>query len=235
MLEAAFPALPTASFELAPAAVEREVRGPEASSLKDRLEFGGPSVVPIDESYGGGKDEDLKAFVRGLEARWHFFLVHMSVNFPPGLDPPLCRASVQVALSDDQGGDTIAYSIFPTRLGTPYDVSKGYTLSPNLTIGPVGGGLGSLSGGTTDHGTRDYVLGGPELASHPTWIFQQTPVHELAGSTRLVMVVQKPVGRNASLEVDLGADVEEGRLWRFFKRRIALPGAEDVEPETVHF
>ena len=218
------------SFDLEPGTVDLQVRGPSAPLLKDRIEFGGPLVTPIDSSYPG--DADLRTFVRGFESKLRFFLVHMSVNFPPSYPPPLTRASVQVTLADDVGGDeAIAYSLFPTRLGTAYEVSKGFALSPTLTVGPVGGGLGSVTRGTMEHGTRDFVVGGPELSPHPAWIFQPTSAQALVGSTRLVMIIQLPVARKGTLAVSLSAEVEQGR---FRKRRIPLPGASDVDPQVIH-
>src|SRR5207237_7632914 len=95
--------LQMASFDLEPGTVELEVRGPSAPLLKDRAEFGGPLVTPIDSSYPG--NADLQAFVRGLESKPRFFLVHMPVTFPPIYPPPLTTASVQVTLADDAGSD----------------------------------------------------------------------------------------------------------------------------------
>ena len=105
-------------------------------------------------------------------------------------------------------------------------------VAPTLTVGPVAAGLGSADVSTHDQGTRDFVVGGPELSAHPAWIFQPTPVQELVGSTRLVMVIQVLVGRTGTLGVSLQAQVEQRR---FRKHQITLPGATDANPRAVSF
>lgn len=217
----AFPRLPRTAIALEPEAVATAVRGPDAPELKGRVEFRGPLVTPIDERYRPD-DADLQAFIRGRANRLRFLVAHMSVNFPVSYPPPLSRAAVQVALDDDGNtGETIAYSLFPTHAGTSYDVTRGFSISPTLTVGPVAGGPGSFGSSNVEHGTRDFVVGGPELSAQPSWTFQPTPAQELVGSTRLVMVIQIPKGRSGTISVDLAAVVEQGR---FRKHRIALPG-----------
>jgi hypothetical protein len=227
-----FPSLPMAAVDLEPVADGAAFRSRSAPLLGDRVEFGGPLVTPIDDTYRPD-DADLQTFVKGLANRWRFVLAHMSVNFPSSNPPALSRASVQVSLDDDANtGDTLAFSIFPTHAGSSYDITRGFSIAPTLTVGPVGAGLGQADFGTTDHGTRDFVVGGPELSAHPAWIFQPTPVQELRGATRLVMVIQVPVGRTGSLGVNLQAQVE---MRRFRKHRIPLEGASDANPKAVSF
>jgi hypothetical protein len=228
----AFPPLLQAAIALEPETAGRVVRGPAAPELKGRVEFGGPLVTPIDKRYRPD-DADLQAFIRGRADRLRFLVAHMSVNFPMRLPPPLSRAVVQVALHDDGNtGETIAYSLFPTHAGTSYDVTRGFSISPTLTVGPVTAGPGSAGASTVDHGTRDFVVGGPELSAHPSWSFQPTPAQELTGATRLVMIIQIPKGQSGTLSVDLAADLEQGR---FRKRRISLPGADEANPQAVSF
>jgi hypothetical protein len=227
-----FPSLPWAAVALDPEGIEYALRGPSAPELKDRVEFGGPLVTPVDKDYRPS-DDDLQAFIRGQADSWRFVLAHMSINFPPSYPPPLTRASVQVSLADDaKTGHTVAYSLFPTHAGTSYDVTQGFSISPTLTVGPVTAAPGSIGKSTADHGTRDFVVGGPELSAHPAWNFQRTPVQELLGSTRLIMVIQVPVERTGVLTVDLTAEVEQGR---FRKRQIPLPGATGASPRAVNF
>jgi hypothetical protein len=155
----------------------------------------------------------------------------MSVNFPLG-KPPLSRARVEVNLSDDaNSGSTLAYSIFPTHLGSPYEVTQGYEIGPELTVGPVAAKAGTASTTVTEHGIRHFVDGGPELSAHPAWTFQPTPVQKLVGSTRLVMVIRVPVGRSGALTVDLHAAIKR----RFIKRQVPLPGSEAARPGLVTF
>jgi hypothetical protein len=224
-----FPDLPTSAvaLNLEPLTITTRKQPPP---LKGRVEFGGPLVTEITKKYHED-DADLQAFLKSRAASYRFVLAHMSVNFPPG-KPPLTQASVQVNLSDDaNSGLTLAYSIFPTRLSSPYEVAKGYEVGPELTIGPVKGKLGSFSAKTTEKGARDFVVGGPELSAHPAWIFQSTPAQKITGSTRLVMVIQIPVGRTGTLTVSLNAALKE----RFWKRQIPLPGADDARPGLVTF
>ncbi len=228
----AFPPLPQAPITLEPETVVAVVRGSEAPALKDRVEFGGPIVTAIDERYRPD-DADLQAFIRGQAGRMRFLIAHMSVNFPLSYPPPLSRATVLVALGDDgDTGETMAYSLFPTHGGTNYDVTQGFSISPTLTVGPVSAGLGSASSSHTEHGTRDFVTGGPELSAHPSWRFEPTPVQDLVGSTRLVMVIQIPRERSGTLGVDLAAEIGQGR---FRKQRIPLPGASEASPRVVSF
>jgi hypothetical protein len=227
-----FPSLPMAAVALDPEGVEYLLRGPSAPELKDRVEFGGPIVTPIGKDYRPN-DDDLQAFIRGQADRWRFVLAHMSINFPPSYPPPLTRAGVQVSLDDDANtGQTVAYSLFPTHAGTSYDVTQGFSISPTLTVGPVTAAPGSVGKSTTDHGTRDFVVGGPELSAHPVWNFQRTSAQELLGSSRLILVIQVPVGRTGVLTVDVTAGVEQGR-WR--KRQIPLPAATGASPRAVNF
>ncbi len=227
-----FPPLTRAAVALAPDGIGEQVRREDAPDLKDRVEFGGPLVTTIDERYHP-EDADLQAFIRGQADRVRFLIAHMSINFPRSFPPPLAEASVEVVLEDDtNSGQTVAYSLFPTRAGTSYDLSRGYTISPTLTVGPVTASLGSQNTGVVDHGTRDFVLGGPELSAHPTWSFQPTPVQELVGPTRLIMIIQTPKASKGSLSVNLAAQIDQG-WWR--KQRIPLPGAGDANPEQVSF
>jgi hypothetical protein len=227
-----FPPLASAPVALAAEGAEYAFRGLSAPDLKDRVEFGGPLVTPIDKNYCPD-DSDLQAFIRGRADSLRFVLAHMSINFPPSYPPPLARSSVQVTLDDDgRSGQTVAYSLFPTHAGTSYDITRGFSISPTLTVGPVTAGLGSADRSTVDHGTDDFVTGGPELSAHPAWSFRRTPAHELQGSTRLIMVIQVPVGRAGVLTVDLTAEVEQGR---FRKHKIRLPGADGASPAAVHF
>jgi hypothetical protein len=198
--------------------------------LEDRVEFGGPIVTSITEDYHKD-DTDLQAFLVARASSYRFVLAHMSVNFPPK-EPSLSQASVQVNLSDDaNSGLTLAYSIFPTHLRSPYEVTRGYELGPELTIGPVAAKVGTFSSTTVEHGTRDFIFGGPELSAHPAWIFQPTPVQKLIGSTRLVMVIQIPVGRSGTLTVNLNAALKQ----RFRKREVPLPGTDAARPGLVTF
>lgn len=224
-----FPNLPITAVALDPEPSTITTRG-KPPQLRDRVEFGGPLVTAITEEYHK-EDADLQAFLVARADSYRFVLAHMSVNFPP-INPPLSRASVEVNLSDDaNSGFTLAYSIFPTHLGSPYEVTRGYELGPELTIGPVAAKAGTASATTVEHGIRDFIVGGPELSAHPAWIFQPTPVQKLVGSTRLVMVIRVPVGRSGALTVDLHAALKR----RFLKREVPLPGSDAARPGLVTF
>lgn len=202
-------------------------------TLSDRVEFGGPLVVPIDKTYHP-EDPDLQAFLKAQAPRFRFALAQMSVKFPFG-DPPLATASVGVDLTDNAAtGQTFAYSILPTNLTSPKEETRGFTLQPNLTVLGTGGTVGGPNWSTTDHGTRAYLIGGPELSPHPSWMYQRTPAQEIEGSTRLIMVIQVPADRIGSLTVSLQASLHKTRL-RFFKRQIPLSGAEAANPALVTF
>jgi hypothetical protein len=201
--------------------------------LTGRVQFGSPQIVPIDESYQP-EDTDLQAFVKAQAGSVRFALAHMSVHFPFG-KPPLVAASVEVDLADDAGtGRTLAYSIFPTNLGYAKDVTHGFKLEPNLTIAGTGGSIGGINKKTVEHGTQDYLIGGPELSPHPAWMFRRTRAQAIEGSTRLIMVIEVPVGCIGSLSVSLQASVEK-RKFRFIKRHIPLSGADQANPALVTF
>ena len=207
-----------------------EVRGPE--KLTGRVEFGGPLVVPVDNTYHP-EDADLQAFVKAQAGSLRFVLAVMSVNFPFG-SPPLATASVEVELADDAAtGQTLAHTVFPANLGSAKDVTRSFELKPNLTVAGVGGALGGPGWSTVDHGNQAYLIGGPELSSQPAWMFRRTPAQEIEGPTRLVMVVQIPLGRVGSLSVSLQASFE--KRFRFAKRQIRLPGAVDPNPAVITF
>jgi hypothetical protein len=226
-----YPSLDMSLVDLDPPTVDVVLRAADAGQLKDRVEFGGPRLTPIDEQYKPD-DADLQAFIRG-QKDLRFVLAHMSINFPFSRGPALVSAAVAVSLDDSaQSGDTIAWSLFPTHAGNSREVNQGWSLSPSATVGPVTAALGSISRTTTDHVTVDFVTGGPELSAHPSWQFRPTANEELTGSTRLIMVIQLPKESVGSLRVSLGANVEEGR---FFKKNIPLPGADEVNPDVVGF
>ena len=207
--------------------------GGAKETLSDRVEFGGPLVIPVDGTYCPG-DPDLLAFLKAQAPRFRFVLAQMSVKFPFG-DPPLATASVEVDLADDAAtGQTFAYSILPTNLTSPKEETRSFALQPNLTVAGTGGTVGGLSWSTTDHGTRAYMIGGPELSPHPAWMFQRTPAQNIEGSTRLIMIIQVPVGRIGSLTVSLQASLHQTRF-RFFKRQIPLTGADAANPTVVTF
>ena len=206
---------------------------PAEETLSNRVEFGGPLVVPVDNTYHP-EDSNLQAFLKAQAGKFRFALAQMSVKFPFG-NPPLATASVEVDLDDDAAtGQTFAYSILPTNLTSPKEATKSFTLQPNVTVAGTGGTIGGPSWSTTDHGTRAYMIGGPELSPHPAWMFQRTPAQVIEGSTRLVIVIQVPAGRAGSLTVSLQASVEKKRF-RFFKRLIPLPGADAANPAVVKF
>lgn len=208
-------------------------KGPKLPTLSDRVEFGGPSVVPIDSKYCPG-DSKLQAFLNAHAGSFRFVLAEMSVNFPFG-KPPLATASVEVDLEDDDAtAETFAYSILPTNLTSPKDATKGFELQPNATILGTGGTIGGASWSTTVHGSQAYMIGGPELSPHPAWMFRRTSAQEIEGSTRLVMVVQVPDDCTGSLTVSLQASVHKTGL-RFVKREIPLPGADAANPAVVRF
>jgi hypothetical protein len=226
-----FPPLSVVPVALVPDEDQVKFRREAAPELKDRVEFGGPLITSIDSKYKP-EDDDLQAFIRGQSDEWRFLLAHMSISFPPAQDP-LARAAVQVSLSTEGGaGQALAYSLFPYRAGTSYDANRGYTLSPSLTVGPVSASLGSVDHTVVEHGTLDYVVGGPELSSRPVWNFQATQAQVLYGPTRLVMVIRAPVGHPSSLSVDLSAQIDEGL---FRKQGIPLTGASAVNPAVVTF
>jgi hypothetical protein len=205
----------------------------DAQTLSDRVEFGGPLIVPVDSAYSPANSE-LQAFLKAQAGSFRFALAQMSVKFPFG-DPPLATASIDVDLADDAAtGQTFAYSILPTNLTSPKEETHGFMLQPNVTVVGTGGSIGGPSWSTTDHGTRTYMIGGPELSPHPAWMFQRTPAQDIEGSTRLIMVIQVPAGRTGSLTVSLTASLHKTRL-RFFKRQIPLPGADAVNPAVVTF
>ena len=190
---------PPVELELEPssfsdsAAVDDEDRGaPE--TLADRVEFGGPEVAALDGTYHP-EDADLQAFVKARAASFRFVLVVMSVNFRFGR-PRLSTASVEVDLGDDTGtGRTLAYSISPAMACYAKDVSRGFTVQPNLTIAGTGGSIGGPSWTTVHHGTEPYLIGGPELSARPAWRYQRTRGQEIVGPTRLTMVIQcRPTG-----------------------------------------
>jgi hypothetical protein len=187
----------------------------------------------VDSTYRP-QDPDLQAFLRAQAPRFRFVLAQMSVKFPFG-GPPLATASVEVDLADDGAtGQTFAYSILPTNLTSPKEETRGFTLEPNLTVLGTGGSVGGPNWSTTDHGTRAYMIGGPELSPHPAWMFQRTPAQDIEGSTRLIMIIQVPVDRIGSLTISLQASLDKTRL-RFFKRQIPLPGSGPANPCVVTF
>jgi hypothetical protein len=210
--------LEAADGEIARAPGAHELRAGE--TLTDRVEFGGPLLTEIDSSYRPD-EADLQAFLRTKTAEFRFVLGHMSVNFVEG-DPPLVRATVEVRLSSSSGHeDVIAFSLFPVRAGTSYESGRGFSLSPSLQVGPVTASIGSFDRQATDHRTSYFLLGGPELSSRPLWRFQRTRAQALVGPSRLVMVIQAPVGVTAALSVDLSAQVQRGV---FRKHDVALGG-----------
>ena len=89
------------SFDGEVLTAEDAVRAKE--TLSDRLEFGGPMVVPIDSGYHP-EDSELQVFLKAQSENFRFALAQMSVNFPFG-KPPLATASVEVDLADDPRPD----------------------------------------------------------------------------------------------------------------------------------
>jgi hypothetical protein len=212
--------------------VEDDVRGPE--TLRGRVEFGGPLIAPIDDTYHP-EDAELRAFVKAKSGSFRFVLATMSVNFPFAFrDPPLASASVEIDLMDDTAtGQTLAYSLFPTSLAMAQEVTSGFSVQPNLTVAGTGGGIGTAARTTVSHGTKAYLIGGPELSPRPAWSFRRIAAQDIVGPTRLVMVIQVPFARTGSLSVSLLASIEE----RFFfaKRRVPLPGAAAANPDVITF
>jgi hypothetical protein len=222
--------LEPSSFPGSPA-VEDQVRATR-ETLTGRVGFGGPMVIPIDGTYHS-EDAELQAFVKAQAANFRFALALMSVNFPFG-DPPLSTVSVEVNLGDDAGtGQTLAFSVSPANACYAKDVSRGFTVQPDLTVAGTGGSIGGPSWTTDHHGAEFYLIGGPELSPRPAWQYRRTPGQDIVGSTRLIMVIQVPAGRIGSLSVSLLASIEERFL--FSKRQVPLPGAAGDSPAVIMF
>ena len=201
MIVEQFPPLTRAAVALAPDGIGGQVRREDAPDLKDRVEFGGPLVTTIDERYHP-EDADLQAFIRGQADRVRFLIAHMSSHFPRSFPPPLAEASVEVVLEDDtNSGQTVAYSLFPTRAGTSYDLSRLYVLA-TLTVGPVTAPAWvrrTPESWTTALETSCWA--GPSCRPTRHGSFQPTPVQELVGPTRLIMIIQTPKASKGSLSV----------------------------------
>jgi hypothetical protein len=207
-----------------------QVRGRE--TLTGRVRFGGPVVAPIDGTYHP-EDAELQAYLKAQAGSLRFVLALMSVTFPFGV-PPLITASVEVDLRDDTGtGQTLAYSVFPANATSAKEVTRGFTLQPDLTILGTGGSAGGLTNSTTEQGTKSYLIGGPSLSPSPAWAFRRTQAQDIEGTTGLVMVVQVPVARTGSLSVSLLASIEE--RFRFGKRQVPLDGADAASPAVITF
>jgi hypothetical protein len=219
------------TFELEPEPGAMQTRGRPVPLLTDRLRFGGPQVTLINDRYRPD-DQDLQAFVRANSATKRFVLALMALDFPLCDGPQLVGADVAVTLRDDGGpSETIAYSVSPLTCGSPYELSRGYTISPNLKIGSIGVG-GQRQAGKVDHGECSYVFGGGELTANPSWTFRPTETQKLEGSTRLSLVIQVPCRRAGTMSVSVGAAIDEGR---FRKRRVPLQGALSDTPGTAEF
>lgn len=209
----------------------QQTRAQPVPLISDRLRYGGPQVTPINEQYRPD-DQDLQAFLRANAATTRFVLALMALDFPPSDGMRLADANVSVTLRDNgEPSETVAYSVSPLAAGSPYEVNRGYSISPNLKIGSVGVG-GQRESGTVDHGERTYVFGGGELTANPSWTFRPTETQKLEGSTRLSLVIRVPCGRTGTISVSVGAAIGAGR---FRKRRVPLQGALSDNPGTAEF
>jgi hypothetical protein len=210
--------------------VYNQVRGQE--TLTGRVRFGGPVIAPIDGTYHP-ENAELQAYLKAKAGSLRFVLALMSITFPFGV-PPLVTASVEVSLRDDtKTGQTLAYSVFPANTTSAQDVSHGFALKPDLTILGTGGSIGEVTNSTVEHGTKAYLIGGPELSPCPAWRFRRTDAQDIEGTTGLVMVVQVPADRTGSLSVSLLASIEE--RFRFAKRQVPLDCADAASPAIITF
>jgi hypothetical protein len=235
MAHEAYEPFPT-DLVFAPVDLEPEpgilVRGAQQTPalLADRLSFGGPQVTAIDQRYRSD-DEDLQAFLNNaVDIR--FVLALMALDFPPSEGPELISAKVAVTLRDDgEASKAVAHSLTPLDVGSPYELSTGYTINSSLKVGDVGVGA-SGKRGSVDHGQRTYVRGGGQFSASPYWSFTPTKTHKLQGSTQLSLVISVPRQRIGTMSVAVEAEVGEGR---FRKRRIPLQGGLSDAPEKVRF
>jgi hypothetical protein len=187
--------------------------------------LGGPLFTAIDSNYHS-EESDLQTFIRGSQDRW--VLAHMSIAFPDLERRPLKAATVQVNLRDEKGKPTpIAFSILPLTSSTPIEKTRKFSLMPNVQInGVVGISLGSIGQETTEHGSRAYIIGGPELVPNPKWEFRPTAAQELVGSSRLSMILKAPADLRGLLSVDLRAMIRKN--WSL-KKRVLLPAGDPGE------
>jgi hypothetical protein len=217
------------ALEPEPGSVVRSVTGAPAL-LADRLRFAGPQVTPIDARYRAD-DQDLQAFIANTVDK-RFVLAIMALDFPTYDGPELASANVKVALRDSaEPSEAIAWSLLPMAAGSPYELTRGYDVSPSLKIGTVGVAAKGQTA-TVDHGQRTYLRGSGELTADPSWAFTPTATQKLEGSTRLSMVIQIPRQRTGTISVTLAATTGHGR---FRKRRIPLQGDTADAPREVQF
>jgi hypothetical protein len=158
-----------------------EVRGPE--TLRGRVEFGGPLIAPVDSSYHP-EDAELQALLKARAQTFRFVLATMSVNFPFGSlgDPPLATASVEIELIDDRAtGQTLAYSLYPASVILAREVTRGFTLQPDLTVAGTGGAHGGAG-----HHRPDPACHGHPGAGRPYRVTQRQPARFHRGTVFLL-------------------------------------------------
>jgi hypothetical protein len=230
MIEERFLPLEMRSMELDAVASVWRVQRRLRSSLRDRLQFGGPAVTPISSAYHP-EDADLQAFIVGSNERCErWLLIQLAISFAPSEGPPLETATVHVNLSDDgEPSKTVAFSLLPLTSGTPYDETSTYTVSPSVNAGGLDISLGSAGKSIVHHGSQTFLVGGPEISATPTWTFMRTATQQLVGSWRLSMTVRAPQGRTGKISVDLEAKVAKRLGWTFKKKRIPLPVGDPTD------
>jgi hypothetical protein len=206
----------------------RDGEAPPEPRLAGRVALGGPIAAKVSAALVN-EDPALAAFVEAEAATSRFVLLHLAVTFLTAEgDPPLDTASVEFRMDGGSGAAPIAWSMAPSVVTHPSEVSRKVTIGPQLKLlGAEVGGLG-VERSRTHQSSEVFLEALRELRSDPAWAFSRTASAALRGSHRLVMIAHASLGTSARAEVSLRATVRRRR--RIFAYRAALP-----DPITLSF
>lgn len=213
MHEVHVPALDLRPIELEP----RVVRGGAADAPPGRLQLGGPFWTRLGPDTGGDHPE-TKGFLADPAWRWALGVLAFTVE--PGDDGDRYeRAWVDLELIriDGELPDAVVWSIRPERITHIATKSTTVSVGPSLQIGDVGVEAAVERG--VERPMHDVALDPQgEMTTLARWLLRRTPSAELAGCTRLAVVVRAPRGSLVEARLTVGAVTARRKALFFWPR-----------------
>ncbi len=199
-VEIAVPALDLAPVDLEP----REVRGDDGpAEVPGAVLLGGPYWTDLPVDYQAG-DPETAAFLDDPGSRWLLGVMALSLHLDGGSERfERAWLTLSLARPDGQSPEAVAWSMKPDRVADEVKRSTKVSMGPKLTIMDVGIDA-SVERGVERVMKEVAVDALNEKTSTPRWVLNRTGATDLAGCTRLALVVRAPAGVPVSTSIDVG-------------------------------
>lgn len=220
MIDLELPPLPQQKVSLQLESDLRTVGG----ALDGRITLGGPIAASVTPAYVAG-DADLRLYVEQEAAHSIYHLVHLSLSFEAELDTPaLETTALELSLSSTAAAhEPVAWSMMPTRITDPTQLSTTVRLGPQLKLFGIDATAGSWERGRVERDKDVFLEALHELRADPAWHLYRTQTMPLRGSHRFIMVLRAPRGATTRVNITVRASVSAGRWFRHYQTQLQNP------------